>query len=660
MIGHRCCLAPLLLVALLSSGRARGQSLQGSWSDTFDHSTAAPLATDFTSPFHGAGYEPPPTSGVFSWGFYTSGGGTFQPVHMALIPKGPHQGRVLVWDEWPVVLRASSALDSANRFWTCQSWAILDPLPVLPRFRNFLLPFKGFVPPNKSDVDVINVPFGSIVCSGHAWSQEGDLVVAGGEMGEINGFVTPPWIASFEIAKYLMLFDPTAASQPFELAGTLYPGEIGCWKTVPNLELLVGRWYPTVTLSQRLTRNGLDNEVVMVAGGSDFATNQVLNSYESFVVRASGSPAGFLTRDPDHGNPVHVLPGPGGTLNANPREILGLYPRMHLLSTGDMFVSGYGPDASRVDLDAPLALRTWDRTVGRAGSVWNDLRENGASIFYARMAGGALEDIVVRLGGWNSSLLPTAAAEACIASSATAPWISLPPIPGNAAGTFGRTDLNTIILPDGTFLVLGGTAVSSSPPGYVPVLAPALFVPATNTWHVQPAESTSSPRRYHSTAILLADGTVLVGGGNDRATGAHPDYAIFSPHYLQGNPAPLRPTIQSISGPPGAVAVDPTDGTYLLDGHDAVTGAPNTFVLDCTNVGAADAVVRIVLIAPGSVTHHGDMTARYVELPSTGITNVRRSFTTLDGNRVPRGYYMAFALNTANVPSKAAWVKIRS
>lgn len=651
-------LGAALVIVLLASWEARAQGLQGSWTATFDHSTTAPMATDFTAPFRGPGYEPPATSGVFSWGYYTSGGGNYQPVHMALIPKGPHQGRVLVWDEWPVVLRASSALDSANRYWSCQSWSIVDPTVVQARFRNFLLPFVGFVPPRNVDATDLNVPFGSVVCSGHAWSQEGDLVVAGGEAGLLDGSVSPPWISYFEITKYLMLFDPMAPSQPFELAGSLYPGEVGCWKSAPNLELLVGRWYPTVTLSQRLTRNGLDNEVVMVSGGSDFATNQVLNTYESFVVRASNSPAGFLTRDPDHGNPVQVLPGPGGTLNPNQREILGLYPRVHLLSSGDLFVSGYGPDASRFNLDAPLATRTWNRTVGRVGSIWNDLRENGASIFYARMAGGTLDDIVVRFGGWNSIFLPTDAAEACIASSPAAPWMSLPSIPGNAAGTLGRTDLNAIILPDATVLVIGGTAVNTTQPGYAPVLAPALYVPGTNSWHVQPAEPTLAPRRYHSTAMLLPDGTVIVGGGNDRATGVHPDYAVFSPHYLQGNP--LRPQIAAISGPPGSVSVDPADGTWLLNGHDPVTGNPVPLTLDCTSVATADAIIRIVLIAPGSVTHHGDMTARYVELPSTAISNVSRSFTTLDGNRLPRGYYMAFALNTQNVPSRAAWVKIRS
>lgn len=652
--------AALLSASLTCGWRVCAQGLQGSWSDTFDHSTVAPTGTDFAAPFRGPGFVPPPASGLFSWGFYSSGGGAFQPVHMALIPKGPHQGKLLVWDEWPVVVRASSALEPTNRHWSCQAWAIVDPAPVSPRFRNFLLPTVAFGPKDGSPHVLAGAPFDSIVCAGHAWSQEGDLIVAGGEKGEIDALTNPPLISNFEITKTLAVFDPVAPSQSFGHACSLYLGEVGAWQWLRNQELLVGRWYPTVTLSQRLTRNGLDNEVVVVAGGADFATNQVLNTYESFVVRGSNSPAGYLARDPDHGPTPQVMPGPGGTLSLDYREILGLYPRLHLLSTGDIFVSGYGTDASAFSMNTPLASRTWNRQVGRVGSAWHASRENGGSVFYARAFGGALQDVVVRLGGWDTSFVPTADAEACLASNGTAPWITLPTIPGNAPGTLGRTDLNPLILPDSTLLVIGGSALSTSAPGYVPVLQPALYVPATNTWHLQPAEPTQSPRRYHSTAALLPDGRVIVGGGNDRIRGVHPDYAIFSPHYLQGNPPPRRPRIVGITGPAGSVAIDPLDGTYLLDGHAAGTGAPVVFRIACSDLDPTDAVVRLVLMAPASMTHHSDMTARYVELPSNAIDSSHRDFLTMDSNRLPRGYYMAFALNRANIPSKAVWVKIRS
>ena len=69
--------AAFLSAAMFVGGRAAAQSLQGSWSDTFHHSTVAPAGTDFADPFQGPGFVPPPASGVFSWGFYTSGGGAF-------------------------------------------------------------------------------------------------------------------------------------------------------------------------------------------------------------------------------------------------------------------------------------------------------------------------------------------------------------------------------------------------------------------------------------------------------------------------------------------------------------------------------------------------------------------------------------------------------
>jgi len=63
-------------------------------------------------------------------------------------------------------------------------------------------------------------------------------------------------------------------------------------------------------------------------------------------------------------------------------------------------------------------------------------------------------------------------------------------------------------------------------------------------------------------------------------------------------------------------------------------------------------------MAPGSITHHSDMSARYVELPSSAMSSTKRLFATPDSSTLPRGYYMLFALNTGGIPSVATWVKI--
>jgi len=163
---------------------------------------------------------------------------------------------------------------------------------------------------------------------------------------------------------------------------------------------------------------------------------------------------------------------------------------------------------------------------------------------------------------------------------------------------------------------------------------------------------------------LLPDGRVFVGGGNDRVQNSFHvdwDYNIYSPHYLQGDPGqgippPLRPTVLTILGPNVTVV----DGAFVLPPNPPLPAPPNTFTLVCADILGPNYLDKIVLMAPGSITHHSDMSARYVELPSQAVTGstVKRTFQTPNSSMLPRGFYMMFALNSIGTPSVAAWVKI--
>ncbi|MEQ1736823.1 MAG: galactose oxidase early set domain-containing protein [Rhodoglobus sp.] len=73
---------------------------------------------------------------------------------------------------------------------------------------------------------------------------------------------------------------------------------------------------------------------------------------------------------------------------------------------------------------------------------------------------------------------------------------------------------------------------------------------------------------------------------------------------------------------------------------------------------------KAVLMSPGSMTHHSDMHARYIELekvdashdPATGLTTMVYDMPI--ETVAPRGYYMLFALTDGGVPSEAAWIQI--
>ncbi|MFO0459256.1 MAG: galactose oxidase-like domain-containing protein [Burkholderiales bacterium] len=115
---------------------------------------------------------------------------------------------------------------------------------------------------------------------------------------------------------------------------------------------------------------------------------------------------------------------------------------------------------------------------------------------------------------------------------------------------YARVFHNSVVLPNGQVVVLGGQTRGVLFSNDFAVLPPELFDPVTETFTVLPAMSV--PRTYHGVALLLADGRVLASGGGlcnvaDCGDANHPDYQALSPPYLfnaDGTPA-VRPAIAS-------------------------------------------------------------------------------------------------------------------
>src|SRR5207248_2513922 len=89
-------------------------------------------------------------------------------------------------------------------------------------------------------------------------------------------------------------------------------------------------------------------------------------------------------------------------------------------------------------------------------------------------------------------------------NQSTATWRQIAPM------AYGRYMHSLVVLADGTVLTVGGSTTADQATR-LGVLAAELWDPTTETWTTM--ASMHDPRMYHSTAVLVPDGRVLVAGG---------------------------------------------------------------------------------------------------------------------------------------------------
>lgn len=206
----------------------------------------------------------------------------------------------------------------------------------------------------------------------------------------------------------------------------------------------------------------------------------------------------------------------------------------------------------------------------------------------------------------------------------------------------GRGGVEGILLPDGTVLWLNGANLGAQ--GFQqaskPTLQALLYTPDKpmgQRWNTL-APSTI-PRLYHSVALLLLDGTVMIAGSNpvelvQEVTDAQNPFVTewrvenFIPPYLQGDAATRRPD------------------NIVLSSKNLKPG--QTFQVSFDAKGAARRV-SVVLYHGGFVTHSLHMGHRMVVLDATGFAAGagRKTLTARmppDNNVVPPGPYVVYVL----------------
>jgi galactose oxidase len=352
----------------------------------------------------------------------------------------------------------------------------------------------------------------------------------------------------------------------------LFQPSTGRWISAPKMAR--GRWYPTATT--------LANGEVVTLAGRDINRSVVATP--------------------------EVWTGNGWRALTGARRFLAYYPRTFLAPDGRVFYAG--------ERQATSYLST-----SRTGS-WSDLgnrlygtRDYGAAVMYE-------PGKVLYVGGGRT----TNTAERIDLNQAAPVWR------WTGSMAYARRHLNATILPTGQVLVTGGTGGSAHTDESRAVHAAEIWNPSTGIWTV--LASNSVIRGYHSTAVLLPSGEVLVAGSGDshRATDQR-NAELFSPPYLFKG---ARPTITAA---PSRVAY----GT--------------SFSVSTPQAGN---ITKVSLIRLGSTTHAFDMNQRFQWLSFTRRTGALRISIPSNRNLTPPGHYLLFILNGNGVPSAARIVNVGS
>jgi galactose oxidase len=201
---------------------------------------------------------------------------------------------------------------------------------------------------------------------------------------------------------------------------------------------------------------------------------------------------------------------------------------------------------------------------------------------------------------------------------------------------YARAFSNSVVLPNGEVLVVGGQQHPQTFDDTGGVLSPELWNPATGKFTIMAPEAI--PRDYHSVAILLPDGRVFSGGGGlcGTCTSNHPDGQIYSPPYLFRANGRLRVRPVILRAPARA-----THGSLIT----VRTNSPTP---------------RFSLIRMSAVTHSLNNDQRLIPLTPTTVSGTRYTLRlpTRTGILLP-GNYMLFALSPNGTPSVAKIINIQ-
>ncbi|MGW0878277.1 galactose oxidase-like domain-containing protein [Streptomyces sp. NPDC002671] len=443
--------------------------------------------------------------------------------------------------------------------------------------------FEAVPPPVVNMDDGLDEPRPApIFCAGHAYLPNGMVGIFGGNLGGNHGTG----------AHLALVFDPWAK------------------KWYRQQDMAEGRWYPSVV-------TGADGRQFITSGHGDIGWGKLSQSIERF---------------PAKGTAVSVDPGTkpeGQSLDKWPikAEYSADYP--HLFSLRDGKIYGFGRNFDEQFVFDPQN-ETSQPLRNRPGG---GMRNYGSAVALPSLTPGNGPDSTLILGGDRN--------DPKTYKFSGGSWTT------DSSRAFGRTQDDTLIFPDGRlFTVNGGYDIRDYGFGQYNPNAEDKWRKteirgADGTWRLGPEQRL--PRGYHSNAVILPDGRIMVTGdelqeianNRDIKSGMNGSIEIYSPPYL--NQGGTRPTLTDVTNPTVAY------GGSLRVSTDTPTR-----------------VTRAVLMAPITSTHSVDTSQRRIELNITSRAGNKLVLQTpASANEAPPGYYLLFLLDNRGVPSIAKWVQLK-
>jgi len=442
-----------------------------------------------------------------------------------------------------------------------------------------------------------------LFCAGYVLAANGKLYLAGGNLGydysasgEENGFAAGH--------THTNIFDPSSNS----------------WSAGPDMTQ--GRWYPSmITLP--------NEEMLIIGGNADQHNGNGIDDDKNYIA--------------DVWNPITNTLRRLTSANSFGKAIEHFYPWVHVAPNGEVFLSG--------------SYKYWYYLNTSGTGSWHNPPGLNLPQTYNRYYGSSVMyqpgKILVLGGGWERFSGPQGGETAQVielnASNQNASVRDVPPM------AHKRTHLNATLMPDGRIFVNGGNQDGWNFSNAKAVYESEIWSPKTETF--KRAAEAQCPRTYHSTALLLLDGTIITMGGG--ATGSDDPPSAPECDKTAGNNQKVNQLNAEIYYPPYLHNADGSPASRPI-----IQAAPNrisygqSFTL--TTDLPASAVDRVTIVAFGAVTHAFNMGQRFLELSFTRSgPNSLQVTAPANAKLATPGFYQLYVLDGRGVPSEAKVVLLR-